>query len=75
MHTTSAYQGQRAESSDKRVFILTRSAYAGQQRNAAVYLVGDIARHWAAFANQIPAGLNFSVSGIPYWNTDTGGFF
>lgn len=74
MHTTTAYQGQRAETSGKRVFILTRSAYAGQQRNAAVTWSGDIGSSWATLANQIPAGLNFSVSGVPYWNTDTGGF-
>ncbi len=75
MHTTSAHQGQRAENSDKRVFMLTRSAYAGQQRNAAVTWSGDINATWPVFANQIAAGLNFSVSGVPYWNTDTGGFF
>ena len=75
MHTTTLYQGQRAENSDKRVFILTRSAFAGQQRNAAVTWSGDIHGDWKTFANQIPAGLNFSLSGIPYWNTDTGGFF
>jgi alpha-D-xyloside xylohydrolase len=75
MQTTSIYAGQRAENSDKRVFILTRSAYAGQQRNAAVTWSGDIHGDWKVFARQIPAGLNFSMSGIPYWNTDTGGFF
>jgi alpha-D-xyloside xylohydrolase len=75
MHTTTLYRGQRAETSDKRVFILTRSAYAGQQRNAAVTWSGDIHGDWKVFARQIPAGLNFSLSGIPYWNTDTGGFF
>jgi alpha-D-xyloside xylohydrolase len=75
MHTTALYQGQRAETSEKRVFILTRSAYAGQQRNAAVTWSGDIHGDWKTFARQIPAGLNFSLSGIPYWNTDTGGFF
>jgi alpha-D-xyloside xylohydrolase len=75
MHTTSVYQGQRHETSKKRVFILTRSAYAGQQRNAAVTWSGDIKGTWGVFAKQIPAGLNFSISGIPYWNTDTGGFF
>ena len=74
MHTTTAYQGQRAETSNKRVFILTRSAYAGQQRNAAVTWSGDIGSDWTTFANQIAAGLNFSISGVPYWNTDTGGF-
>ena len=75
MHTTTLYQGQRSENSDKRVFILTRSAYAGQQRNSAVTWSGDIRGNWSTFARQIPAGLNFSISGIPYWNTDTGGFF
>jgi len=75
MHTTGVYQGQRAETSSKRVFILTRSAYAGQQRNAAVTWSGDIHGTWQELRRQIPAGLNFSISGIPYWNTDTGGFF
>jgi alpha-D-xyloside xylohydrolase len=75
MHTGAVYAGQRAENSAKRVFILTRSAYAGQQRNAAVTWSGDIGGTWDVFAKQIPAGLNFSLSGIPYWTTDTGGFF
>ncbi|MGA2229600.1 MAG: glycoside hydrolase family 31 protein [Tepidisphaeraceae bacterium] len=72
--TTNVYQGQRAETSQKRVFILTRSAYAGQQRNGAVSWSGDIQGTWATFARQIRAGLNFSICGIPYWNTDIGGF-
>ena len=75
MATTGVYQGQRAETSAKRVFILTRSAWAGQQRNAAVCWSGDIKGTWDVFRQQIPAGLNFSLSGIPYWNTDIGGFF
>jgi alpha-D-xyloside xylohydrolase len=74
-HTSGVYHGQRAESSAKRVFILTRSAWAGQQRNAAVTWSGDIQGNWDVFTKQIPAGLNFVASGIPYWNTDTGGFF
>ncbi len=74
-HTTGVYQGQRAESSAKRVFILTRSAWAGQQRNAAVTWSGDTTGTWAVFRQQIPAGLDFVMSGIPYWNTDIGGFF
>ena len=74
-HTKAVYEGQRSENSDKRVFILTRSAFAGQQRNAAVTWSGDIGGTWEVFRAQIPAGLNFSMSGIPYWNTDTGGFF
>jgi len=74
MHTTGIYQGHRATNANKRAFILTRSAYAGQQRNAAVTWSGDIGSSWTDLANQIPAGLNFSISGVPYWNTDTGGF-
>lgn len=75
MHTTAVYQGQRATSAQKRVFILTRSAYAGQQRNASMVWSGDISASWDVLARQIPAGINFTLSGIPYWNTDTGGFF
>jgi alpha-D-xyloside xylohydrolase len=75
MTTTGVYQGQRAETSDKRVIILTRSAYAGQQRNAAITWSGDISAKWDVLAEQIPAGINFCLSGIPYWNTDIGGFF
>jgi len=74
MTTTAVHDGQRAATGDKRVFILTRSAYAGQQRNAAVTWSGDITGDWATFKRQIPAGLNFSLSGIPYWTTDTGGY-
>jgi alpha-D-xyloside xylohydrolase len=75
MHSTGIYQGQRAATNEKRVVILTRSAYAGQQRNSAITWSGDIQGTWQVFKNQIPAGLNFALSGIPYWNTDTGGFF
>jgi alpha-D-xyloside xylohydrolase len=75
MHSTGVYQGQRAATSDKRVVILTRSAFAGQQRNSAITWSGDTRGTWEVFAQQIPAGLNFSVTGIPYWNTDIGGFF
>ena len=74
LHTSGLAQGQRAETDAKRVVILTRSAYAGQQRNGAITWSGDIGGSWAVFAKQIPAGLNFSLSGIPYWNTDIGGF-
>ena len=75
MHTTGIYQGQRAAAPNKRVFILTRSAYAGQQRNAAATWSGDITGDWDTFGRQIPAGLDFCLSGIPYWTTDIGGFF
>jgi alpha-D-xyloside xylohydrolase len=75
MHSMGIYQGQRAATDQKRVVILTRSAWAGQQRNSAITWSGDIQGTWQVLKNQIPAGLNFSLSGIPYWNTDTGGFF
>jgi alpha-D-xyloside xylohydrolase len=74
-HTKGVYEYQRAETSRKRVFILTRSAYAGQQRNAAATWSGDITASWDVYAHQIPAGLNFCLSGIPYWTTDIGAFF
>jgi alpha-D-xyloside xylohydrolase len=69
------YKNQRAVTSDKRVFILTRSAFAGQQRYGANTWSGDVVASWEALRNQISAGLNFSLSGIPYFNSDIGGFF
>lgn len=69
------YDHQRAVTSDKRVFILTRSAFAGQQRYAANTWSGDVTASWDALKNQISAGLNFSLCGIPHWNSDIGGFF
>ena len=75
LYTTSAvYDGQREASDKKRVFILSRSAYAGEQRNAAAVWSGDIDPNWQTFRRQIPAGLNYSLSGLPYWTTDIGGF-
>jgi len=75
LYTTSAvYDGQRWASDKKRVFILSRSAYAGSQRNAAATWSGDVDPNWETFRRQIPAGLNYSLSGLPYWTTDIGGF-
>ncbi len=74
MTTTAVYEGQRAASDKKRAFILSRSAYAGSQRNAAAVWSGDVDPNWETFRRQIPAGLNYSVSGLPYWTTDIGGF-
>ena len=73
--TKSIYEGQRATTDRKRVVILTRSAFAGQQRNAAASWSGDISANWITLRRQIPAGLSFSMSGLPYWSTDVGGFF
>jgi alpha-D-xyloside xylohydrolase len=75
MTVEGVYQHQRAVTSDKRVFILTRSAFAGQQRYGANTWSGDVTSSWDALRNQISAGLNMSLSGIPYWNSDIGGFF
>ncbi|MDR1683267.1 MAG: DUF5110 domain-containing protein [Candidatus Symbiothrix sp.] len=75
MTTAGVYEHQRAASSDKRVFILTRCAFVGQQRYGTEVWSGDVQSTWQAFREQIPTGLNFSLSGIPYWNTDIGGFF
>jgi len=74
MTTGAVYEGQRAASDQKRVFILSRSAFAGAQRNAVAVWSGDINSDWIFFKKQIPAGLNYSLSGPPYWTTDIGGF-
>ncbi|MCD9575015.1 glycoside hydrolase family 31 protein [Flavobacterium soyae] len=69
------YDHQRKTTADKRVFILTRSAFAGQQRYGANTWSGDTGSSWETLRNQIPAGLNFTLTGIPHWNSDIGGFF
>lgn len=74
MTTAGVYQGQRGETDEKRVFILSRSAFAGIQRNAVTAWSGDILSDFETYKRQIPAGLNFELSGIPYWTTDIGGF-
>jgi len=75
MAVGAVFQHQRAVDSSKRIFILTRSAFAGQQRYGANTWSGDITSSWSVLRNQISAGLNFSLTGIPYWNADIGGFF
>ncbi len=74
MNAKGIYEHQRQTKPDQRVFILTRSAFAGQQRYAAATWSGDVAARWYDLRAQIPAGLNFCLSGIPYWTTDIGGF-
>lgn len=75
MTNGAVYNGQRKTSASKRVYLLTRNAFAGQQRYGANTWSGDLRSTWNVFKKQIPTGLNFSVTGIPYWNTDIGGFF
>jgi alpha-D-xyloside xylohydrolase len=69
------YEGQREYTSEKRVCILTRSAYLGQQRYGTINWSGDIGATWESYKRQIVAGLNYTMSGMPYWTTDIGGFF
>lgn len=68
------YEGQRSTDPSKRVFLLTRSGFAGSQRYAAAIWSGDIGSTWLDMKNQIAAGINFSMSGLPYWTMDIGGF-
>jgi alpha-D-xyloside xylohydrolase len=68
------YEGQRAAAPDERVFILTRSGFAGQQRYAAATWSGDTSSSWQAMHKQIAAGIGFCLSGVPWWSMDSGGF-
>lgn len=74
MHTGNVYRHWRETTDRKRVFLLTRSAFSGEQRNAAVVWSGDVYSTFHAFARQLPAGLNFALSGMPYWTTDIAGY-
>ena len=74
VNSQGVFEGQRAAAPNQRVFMLTRNGFAGQQRYAAATWSGDISSTWTAFRKQIPAGLGFSVSGMPYWTLDSGGF-
>ncbi|MFD2162698.1 TIM-barrel domain-containing protein [Paradesertivirga mongoliensis] len=69
------YDGQRATDPSKRVTILTRSTFPGQQRFGTINWSGDIGWDWDTYQRQIVAGLNFNLTGMPYWTTDIGGFF
>ena len=74
VHTGGVYEGSRQVSPDKRVFILTRSGFAGLQRHAAAVWSGDIASRWDDLYNQIGAGVSIGYSGLPNWTFDIGGF-
>ena len=69
------YEKQRKTSEEKRVFIMTRSAFAGQQHYGSNMWSGDVASSWDMLRKQVPAGLSFSLTGNPNFNTDIGGFF
>lgn len=74
VNSQGVYEGQRSAAPDQRVFILTRSGFAGIQRYATAVWSGDITSTWTALAKQIPAALGFSLSGVPYWTMDIGGY-
>ena len=74
MNSRGIYEGQRSAKPDQRVFILTRSGFAGIQRYGTATWSGDTTATWSALAKQIPAGLGFCVSGMPYWTMDIGGY-
>jgi alpha-D-xyloside xylohydrolase len=74
VNSQAIFEGQTAAAPNQRVFILTRNGFAGQQRYAAASWSGDITSTWTAMRKQVPAGLSYSVSGLPYWTLDSGGF-
>ena len=74
MNAEAIYDGQRGVDPDKRVFLLTRSGFSGQQRYSTATWSGDIGTRWEDMEAQIAAGLNFAMSGVPYWTMDIGGF-
>ena len=74
MNAEAIYDGQRGADNNKRVFLLTRSGFAGLQRYSTATWSGDIATRWEDMKAQISAGINFSISGVPYWTMDNGGF-
>lgn len=75
-HTASVYEGFRRDFGDsRRVMILARAAYLGAQRNGTVFWSSDIYSTWDMLKRSIPAGLNFTASGMAYWDTDIAGFF
>ena len=74
MNAQAIYEGQRATRDNRRVFLLTRNGFAGLQRYSTASWSGDIGTRWEDMKAQISAGLNYSISGIPFWGQDIGGF-
>ncbi len=74
VNSQGVYEGQRSVNPNQRVFILTRSGFAGIQRYATATWSGDITSTWTAMAKQIPAGLGISIAGDPWWTMDCGGY-
>ena len=75
VHTLGVQDHWKAQDQSKRVFLLTRSAFLGQQRVGATVWSGDVYGTYWGLSHQVPAGLNFALSGYPYWTTDIGGYW
>jgi alpha-D-xyloside xylohydrolase len=75
LHTLGVQDHWKAATDRKRVFLLTRSAFLGQQRVGATVWSGDVYGTYWGLSHQVPAGLNFALSGYPYWTTDIGGYW
>jgi alpha-D-xyloside xylohydrolase len=75
VHTLGVQDHWKVQDQSKRVFLLTRSAFLGQQRVGAVVWSGDVYGTYWGLSHQVPAGLNFALSGYPYWTTDIGGYW
>jgi alpha-D-xyloside xylohydrolase len=75
LHTLGVQDQWKAATDRKRVFLLTRSAFLGQQRVGATVWSGDVFSSYWGLSHQVPAGLNFALSGYPYWTTDIGGYW
>jgi alpha-D-xyloside xylohydrolase len=75
LHTSGIQEHWKATTDQKRVFLLTRSAFIGQQRVGATVWSGDVYSTYWGLSHQVAAGLNFALSGYPYWTTDVGGYW
>ena len=74
-HAQGIFEHQKKQAPEKRVVNLTRSGYAGSQQYGTILWSGDISANWDTLRRQITEGLNFCMSGLPYWTLDIGGFF
>jgi alpha-D-xyloside xylohydrolase len=72
-HTAAFYNGMRRDMKE-RALILARDAYPGAQHNGAIFWSSDISPTWDVLKRQVPTGINFVASGMPYWSTDIGGW-
>jgi alpha-D-xyloside xylohydrolase len=73
-HTQALYDGFRRDLPEKRALILSRDAYLGAQHNGTIFWSSDISPTWDTLKRQVPTGLNFAASGMPYWSSDIGGW-